>query len=146
MTACRNLSPDQQDLFLQQTPLSPALTADKEAQQQNGKSHLGWISDLSSKLAPGPLPNSPVLDSPVGLDTIARFGTSTLARLADARRSGVHALHVAHVGGLALVVLPVMQGPIGSRAAQWVLKPILQASRESHQSRKKCRSMHSQAS
>jgi len=139
MTACHSLSPNQHDLFPQLTPAP--LNRGERPHQQGGKSHLGWISDLSSKLAPGPLPDSPVLDSPIGLDTVARFGSSALARLADARRSRMHALHVAHVGGLALVVLPVMQGPIGSRAAQWVLKPILQTSRVPHQCRTQCLSM-----
>ena len=47
-------------------------------------SYFGGIPDFSSKLAPGPLPDSPIFDSPIGLDPIDSLGDGSLAGLADA--------------------------------------------------------------
>lgn len=47
-------------------------------------SHLGGVPDLSSKLAPRPLPDPPVFDSPIGFQVIDSFGRRPFARLADA--------------------------------------------------------------
>ena len=89
-------------------------THDSHASSMPQAKHLGRVPDLCSKLAPGPLSDAPVLDSPIGLDTVHCLGDSSFAGLADARRGRVHPLHVAQVRGLALVRLPVMKGSSGS--------------------------------
>lgn len=56
------------------------ITAAEGSQQM----YLCRVPDLSSKLAPGPLPDAPVLDRPIGLGTtIDSLGGSSFARLAD---------------------------------------------------------------
>lgn len=47
--------------------------------------NLSWITNLSSKLAPRPLPDSPVLHSAVCSDPIDRPAAGALVGLADAR-------------------------------------------------------------
>lgn len=47
------------------------------------KGYLGGVPDLSSKLAPGPLPDSPVLNCPIGFDPVDSLGHGPLAVLAD---------------------------------------------------------------
>ena len=81
--------------------------------QQNAIAYLGGVSDLSSKLAPRPLSDAPILDSPIGLDSIHSLGDSSFAGLADSRRGRMHPLHVAQVRRLALVRLPFMKGSSG---------------------------------